>query len=735
MGLLKNIKTSLRLLLYFTIMILVSVFIGYFSNENFNGNSINLILVVSAASIVLIVISYFLINNEVTKPINEFRVVLNNLANNDYTSGVIGNYSGTMKELADNINNVRSRFLSIQNICTNISNGDISDLNELEKIGKRSENDNMIAVLIRMIKSIKEIYEEVEVITNAISNGDVHTRGQLDKFKGNYKTIVKGINNLLDALVAPLSEAMAILDKMAVNDFTLTMEGDYKGSIKNFAQSINFVRTRLLSVQDAFVRVSKGDTSRLEEFQKVGRRSENDKLIPACVATMQTIHNLINESKTLENKAVNGQLDARGNSEKFEGGYKEIILGINNMIDSVIEPIKEDSNVLEEMEKGNFKVRMVGNYKGDHAVIKNALNNTMDSIDSYIDEISSVLTEISHGNIDVSISRDYVGEFIEIKDSLNEIINSFNKILNDMNTSSGQVASGAKQVSDAAQALSQGSTEQASAVEELTASLEEISAQTKQNAENADQASKMALTAKDNAVDGNIHMQEMLKSINEINEASSNISKIIKVIDDIAFQTNILALNAAVEAARAGQQGKGFAVVAEEVRNLAARSANAAKETTALIESSIKKAENGTKIADDTAAALNQIVDAVSDATNLVGEIAKASNEQAAGISQVNEGIMQVSQVVQTNSATAEESAAASEELLSQAEMLKELVSRFKLKNKDLNKYEIDKLDPQVLKMLQNMSSKENEYMNEVNDESSNSKVKINLNDGEFGKY
>jgi methyl-accepting chemotaxis protein len=263
--------------------------------------------------------------------------------------------------------------------------------------------------------------------------------------------------------------------------------------------------------------------------------------------------------------------------------------------------------------------------------------------------------------------------------SLSGLVARLAEVMTAIVNAADQVASGAALVSDSSVNLSQGATEQAGSVEELNAALEQVGAQTSQNASSAQTANTLTVEVKKDALEGNAQMAEMLKAMEEISVSSENIGKIIKVIDDIAFQTNILALNAAVEAARAGQQGKGFAVVAEEVRNLAGRSAQAAKETTELIEGSIQKVEAGTKIAHQTAAALEKIVDEVAKAAELIEEIADASTQQAASIQEIGGGVAQVSLVVQNNAATAEESASTSEELSAQAALLKETVSIFKL--------------------------------------------------------
>ncbi len=292
---------------------------------------------------------------------------------------------------------------------------------------------------------------------------------------------------------------------------------------------------------------------------------------------------------------------------------------------------------------------------------------------------AQVMSQVEQGDLTVDVEvrseNDVLGK------GLSGLVSNMSDVVSGIISAADQVASGAQLVSNSSMALSQGATEQASSVEELTASLEEISAQTSANAQNAEKASQMATSAKNEAEQGDTQMNALLKAMDAINASSSNINKIIKVIDDIAFQTNILALNAAVEAARAGQHGKGFAVVAEEVRTLAGKSANAVKDTTEMIDGSIRNVESGIKIANDTAQALKRIVTEVTNATELVGSIAIASKEQALGIEQLNQGIIQVSQVVQNNAATSEESAAASEELSSQADQLKEVVSVFKVKN------------------------------------------------------
>ncbi len=302
----------------------------------------------------------------------------------------------------------------------------------------------------------------------------------------------------------------------------------------------------------------------------------------------------------------------------------------------------------------------------------------MNSMVEHLAYLSAEMDLIAQGDLTSDIKK--LSDEDVIADALYKMSDNLNNMFYEINIASSQVNTGASQVADGAQLLSEGSTQQATAVDELSSSISEISDMTEANAKMANNAASLTTSVRSNAENGTVQMQSMMQAVTEITAASQNINKVIKVIDDIAFQTNILALNAAVEAARAGAAGKGFAVVADEVRNLASKSAEAAKNTTTLIADSIEKAELGAKIAQETSTSLDDIVKGIVESTDIISKIADSSEQQAKGIQQITIGINSVAQVVQQNSATAEESAAASEEMSGQSSALQDLVANFKLK-------------------------------------------------------
>lgn len=501
---------------------------------------------------------------------------------------------------------------------------------------------DFIGQLNQIFETLRILLTESTVLSRAGKAGNLDVRSDAGKVPGHYSEIVAGMNEILESFALPLQECGNILRRITVNDFSHRMQGQYDGALQALADDMNAMLDRLQSVEHFVIDIGNGTANQeqIDILQKIGKRSDDDRLTPSMIHASQSVQSLIDISGRLAAASAGGNLSVRGDSASLNGGYREIIEGMNRTMEAVAAPLAEASQVLEGIATGDLTVKMAGEYQGEYGRIKKSVNHAVDS---------------------------------------------FNDMLLRINIAAGQVSAGSSQVSAASQALSQGATEQASSVEELTTTVTEIATQIRGSAESAQKAKTIASEISDRALKGDEQMKRMLESIKEIQADSANISKIIKAIDDIAFQTNILSLNAAVEAARAGQAGKGFAVVAEEVRNLATRSADAAKETAALIEGNNAKVAAGLSIAGATAAELDKIEESVAKTTQFIGSIAEAANQQATAIAQIHTGVEQVSTVVQTNSATAEEGAASSEELSGQAESLKQLVFQFKLRREEEN--------------------------------------------------
>lgn len=616
----------------------------------------------------------------------------------------------------------------IVNFANNMADGNINDKIDIEQ---NDEIGQLAKAFVSMQSIIQNLVLDINTLIQATKDGKLDTRGNSGKYEGGWKELINNINELINAFVGPINVTAEYVDRISKGDIPPKITDVYKGDFNEIKNNLNMLIDNLsdfiTEVNNFNIKQLNGDieyhfdksklfgcykdmaegvdksvhyhiNAIVEMLTVVGaygkgelnvelRKFPGKQIIANEMVNniKKSIKELAEEVAELIKSVVDGKLNVRADSNKYNFEFKTIVMGINQLIDVIIKPIEETSEILQKMSQGDLSNEVSGNYKGDHAILKNAINKTLTSI---------------------------------------------NDLISQANIASDQVTSGAQQVADASQSLSQGATQQASSLEEVSSSMQEISAQTKQNAENANKANTFATESKTSALNGNKQMGNLMSAMSEIADSSKNISKIIKVIDEIAFQTNLLALNAAVEAARAGRHGKGFAVVAEEVRNLAARSAKAAKETSEMIEEAIKKAQNGSAIANQTATVLNVIEQSATTVSEIIADIATASTQQAQSISEINTSLVQIEQVTQQNTANAEESAAASEELSGQSRELKNMLSKFRLKNQYYSQSNQQrKIAPKKSKMIAQKNYKNNDDIEVVSPEDV-----INLDD-DFGKY
>ena len=467
--------------------------------------------------------------------------------------------------------------------------------------------------------------------------------------------------NELDAMMATLQSEYPLDDKTELNNFSTLIT-----TWKSAAQSIaNTVRTDIDAAADRLINEC---TPALNAAAAAGTT------LAEKVSSAQ--QDKISEQETVSTIAMVAIIVAMVVATAV---VIRLALIITN---SIVIPVGQVHDALNGFSKGKLDVPVEYHSTSELGEMCDALRTSQHVLSEVIGDTCHLLEEMGAGNFNVK-SKDanmYVGSLSSIISSLRDINSSLSDALTQISQSAEQVSSGAEQVSTGAQALAQGATEQASAVEELSATIAEISNNSRKNAQNSEEAMGHSRDAGNQITESAKHMEEMVLAMEKISESSSEIGKIIATIENIAFQTNILALNAAVEAARAGSAGKGFAVVADEVRNLATKSDEAAKATKDLIDRSINSVKEGNDIVKLVSESLERTVESSGKVLNAVQEITKAAEEESEAIAQVTEGIDQISSVVQTNSATSEQSAAASEELSSQAALMKELLSRFKLR-------------------------------------------------------
>jgi methyl-accepting chemotaxis protein len=527
---------------------------------------------------------------------------------------------------------ITAPIASVLNYSKSISKGDF----EGEIYYKSGDEIEELFISMGELKSaILSIINEIDDMSESFLKGDIAKRINAKNFKGKFAEAARKINETVSGITDDLNEVIDYSGKLAKGDFNFKIK-EYPGEKKALTDKIGLVVFNLRKIKE-----------------------EIKKLIAA---------------------GAEGNLDWRIQTEDYSGEWKEICVGLNNMLSEIAAPMREVESVIIGLSEGNLKVGVQGDYKGEFNLLKERINFSLKTLAFYINEIKSALDKVASKDFTDEIESDFLGDFNEIKNAVNSIIQTYNLIMLQINESATRIGEHSKFVYSASASLAEGATAQSAAVREINFSLETIIKRLRQSAENLEDSSGLADNAKNSANEGAVEMLGMLRSMEEISKASTDISEIIKLVDGIASQTNSLSLNASTEAARVGEEGKGFTVVAEEIRSLALRSKDAAKKTSVLLDSALEKVSEGMDTANNTNRYLKEIVSKINGIAALLEAINASSASQAESMNQIGSGISQISKVAQTNAQKSEEQAGVSQRLFSESEMFLQMAREFKLR-------------------------------------------------------
>lgn len=612
----------------------------------------------------------------------------------------------------------------INSAATKIAVGDLNFVITLAP----NDRSSAMAAMVAMQGAIKRLVEDAEVLARAAVSGRLSTRADASQHRGDYRKVVEGVNATLDSVISPLNVAANYVDRISKGDIPAKITDTYNGDFNTIKNNLNTCIDALNGLIEEMNNMSsqhdagdidvKIDDTRFQNAYQTMANGVNDmvfghvavkKKAMACIKAFgegdfnaplekfpgkkafindtveevrANLKALITDAAILSKAAIEGRLAIRADASQHKGDFKRIVEGVNDTLDAVIGPLNVAAKYVDDISKGNVPAKITDHYNGDFNTLKNNLNQCIDAVNALVRDANMLAEAASEGRVTVRAdASQHQGDFRKVVEGVNATLETIvapiaavKEAVETINTAAGEISSGNSD-------LSSRTEQQASSLEETAASMEELASTVKQNAENAKQANQLAIAASSIAIKGGKAVSDVVGTMSDINESAHKIEDIISVIDGIAFQTNILALNAAVEAARAGEQGRGFAVVAGEVRNLAQRSASAAKEIKELITDSVSRTAEGTKQVENAGQTMQEIVTSVQKVTDIISEIAAASVEQSAGIEQVNTAVNSMDEATQQNAALVEQAAAAAESLVDQANALSDAVSVFKLGN------------------------------------------------------